>query len=395
MATWKQIGLALALVSLAVIGWALFMPSAAPVLARLGLSQTASSGEDGQAAPRGGPGDGPGRGGPLAAIAIPVAEGRTNGRIEAIGDGRAVRSVAVTPLVSGRLVEIAVASGDWIEAGSVLAVLDEAAEAIQLSRAELALRDAEATLERVERLRGTGSATEVQLGEARLALDRAGLEVEDAELALERRRIRAPIGGAVGILPVEPGMQVSTSTEIATIDDRSRILVDFRVPERFVGAIAIGDSVAATALARPDLALDGRIAALDNRVDAETRTLRVQAAIENEDDHLRAGMAFRMAMSFEGERHPSVDPLAIQWSSEGAYVWAVREGRAERVAVRIVQRGTDQVLVAGEVRPGEAVVTEGMQRMRPGAEVELREESTPGGGAGLGISRADPSLSDT
>jgi RND family efflux transporter MFP subunit len=396
MAWWKQGSIVAALVALVLLAWAWFLPASAPFFAGLGVETPAAREASGGPAGQGGPGGfgAPGRGGPPAVVATSVVEGAANGRISAIGDGRAIRSVAVTPLVSGRIVEIAVSPGEPVAAGSAIARLDDDAEAIGVARAELALEDAETTLARVERLRGTGATTDVQLREAELAVERARLELRDAELALDRRSIASPIDGVVGILPVEAGQQVTTSTEIATIDDRSRILVDFRVPERWVGRVSVGDPLEATALARPDLVLAGRVHALDNRIEQASRTLRVQAMIENDGDLLRAGMAFRIAMSFPGDPHPAVDPLAIQWSSDGAYVWAIREGRTVRVPVRIIQRSSDRILVAGELALGELVATEGIQRLRDGGEVRVLGEEE-GGEAGLGISRAAPPVSDT
>lgn len=391
MAWWKQGGIVAALVAGVLLAWAWFLPASAPLFARIGI-EPPSARVQGDGA--GGPGGFGGRGGPPAVVAGTVGEGAANGRISAIGDGRAIRSVAVTPLVAGRIVEIAVDPGASVAAGETIARLDDDAEAIGVDRAELAVRDAETTLARFERLRGTGATTDVQVREAELAVERARLEQRDAELAFERRRIAAPIAGIVGILPVEPGQQVTTATEIATIDDRSRILVDFRVPERWVGQLAIGDPLEATALARPDLVLAGAIHAVDNRVEQTSRTLRVQAMIENDGDMLRAGMAFRIAMSFPGETHPAVDPLAIQWSSDGAYVWAIRDGRTERVPVRIVRRSSDEILVAGDLAPGERIVTEGVHPLRDGTEVRVIDDDESGE-AGLGISRAAPPATDT
>jgi RND family efflux transporter MFP subunit len=329
-------------------GLGLLRAAAAPLLASLGVPvpQAGESEDAGAATGRRG-----GSGGPTPVVAVPVVHGQANGRISAIGDGRALRSVAVTPLASGRIEDIVVRSGQRVAAGDLLAVLDSEAEEIEVARAELARRDAEATLERIERLRQTGSTTDVAAREAQLAVDRAALELRDAELALDRRRITAPIDGIVGIVPVDPGVQVSTSTEVVTIDDRSRILVEFRVPERWVGELAEGDPIEATALAQPGRPLDGEILALDNRIDQASRTLRIQAVIDNADDSLRAGMAFRIAMAFEGETYPAVDPLAIQWGSDGAFVWQVRDGEVARVPVRIVQRSAERVLVAAELAP--------------------------------------------
>jgi RND family efflux transporter MFP subunit len=372
---WKQALAALALIAAAVAGWAVFLPEAAPLLARLGLP--AAEG----AAPSRGPGGGGGapRGASAAVTVIGtlVGSSETAGRVSAIGDGRAIHSVSVTPLVSGRLIELGVASGQHVDPGDMIARLDAETEAIALARAELAVAESAATLERFERLRESGAATDVALREARLAARTADLELRDASLELERRTIRAPIGGIVGILPVEPGTQVSTSTEIAVIDDRSRILVDFRVPERFAGRLAIGDTVDATALARPELPLDGEIVALDSRVDPASRTLHVQAALANPDDQLRGGMAFAIELAFRGETYPAIDPLAIQWGADGAFVWIAREGLAKQVPVRIVQRNSDVILVSGELVPGERVITEGIQRLRPDIQVVFEGEDIP------------------
>lgn len=393
MAWWKQIAIILFLVAATGFVWAWHVPAAAPFLARIGLP-VPDAAERATAPP---PFSGEGFGGPVEVVAVPAVEDRADGRIAAIGDGRAIRSVAVTPLVSGRLVEVPVVSGQKVEAGEILALLDSDAEEIGVERAELAVADAEAALDRFQRLRNTGAVTAVQLREAQLALDRARLELRDAELALERRRIVAPFAGFVGILPIEPGEQVSTTTEIARLEDRSRILVDFRVPERWVGEVRAGDAIVATALARPALLLEGEIHAIDNRIDPESRTLLVQAMIDNRHDLLRPGMAFRIELSFRGEVHVAVPPLAIQWASDGAYVWTVIEERAERTPVRIVQRWSDRVLVAGELAPGTPVVTEGVQRLRDGAAVMIRPDPATmpaGDGAGLGLSRAAPQASD-
>ncbi|MFP4405103.1 MAG: efflux RND transporter periplasmic adaptor subunit, partial [Rhodosalinus sp.] len=93
----------------------------------------------------------------------------------------------------------------------------------------------------------------------------------------------------------------------------------------------------------------------------------------NDDNRLRAGMAFAVTLRFPGETMAAVDPLAVQWAAEGSYVWAVRDGAVQRVAVTIRQRDAGRVLVEGELAPGEPVVTEGVQNLRPGAEVRMAE----------------------
>ena len=147
------------------------------------------------------------------------------------------------------------------------------------------------------------------------------------------------------------------------------------MPERVAALIRVGDPVAANAVSAPNRPIEGRITAIDNRVDETSRTLRVQARIDNAGDALRAGMAFRVALEFTGEEYPAVDPLAIQWGSEGAYVWVIRAGKAAQLPIRILQRNADAVLVETALEPGDLVVTEGVQALRPGAEATV----APGG----------------
>ncbi|HRE03947.1 MAG TPA: efflux RND transporter periplasmic adaptor subunit, partial [Ilumatobacteraceae bacterium] len=118
-------------------------------------------------------------------------------------------------------------------------------------------------------------------------------------------------------------------------------------------------------------AFDGTVSAVDNRIDDQSRTLWVQARIANPNDTLRAGMSFEVTMKFAGDTYPAVDPLAIQWGNDGAYVWVVADGKAKRTPVKIVQRNTDSVLVQAALTPSEQVVTEGVQTVREGAAVRV------------------------
>ena len=140
----------------------------------------------------------------------------------------------------------------------------------------------------------------------------------------------------------------------------------------------IGDAASCRPVARPGDLLDGNITAVDNRLDQASRTMQVQATIPNKDDRLRAGMSFRVTMKFAGDTYPAVEPLAIQWGSDGAFVWVVRDGKGERVPVRIVQRNTESVLVQGDLSEGEMVVTQGIHLVRQGAALRIAGRDVSG-----------------
>lgn len=303
-------------------------------------------------------------------VVKPVTEQIINDRLSAIGTGRALATVGVTPWSSGVMDKIFVQAGMKIAVGEPIAKLDSDNEEIAVERAKVQLNDANLTLERTVKLRATNTATEVQEITARLALDNAKLALRDAELALDRRTIRSPINGIVGILPVDAGNYVTSDTTIARIDNRQHILVDIWVPERFAPLVQIGQEIQATSIARPGEYFQGHISAIDNMVDEQSRTLRVRTEIDNNADILRSGMSFSVTLHFPGDRFPAVDPLAIQWSAEGAYVWRIMNNKAERVSVSIVQRNTDSVLVDGDLKVGDAIVIQGVQNLRRGSPVE-------------------------
>ncbi|MHA7880217.1 MAG: efflux RND transporter periplasmic adaptor subunit [Saccharospirillum sp.] len=375
MAIWKQSLLAVGVLLLAGAGWLFLHPGSEGLRVQIGLAEAAQS-----ASGRPGGGGPPfGFGGASTVVTAPVGTSIINDRLSAVGDGAALRSVDVISEVSGRVTEVLKGSGERVEAGDVLVQLDASSERIALSRAQLAVRDAQNALERLNRLQRS-SITEVEISQAETALAAARLQVQEAELALSRRTIRAPMDGMLGIMSLEPGALISSQTVVARIDDRSGLLVEFRIPERFVSAINVERSVEVTPVAQPGLRISGTVTAIDSRLEPDSRTLRVQAQVPNEDDLLRPGMSFLINIRFAGDEYPTVDPLAIQWQSGGPFVWQVLEGRVAQVPVRIIQRNSDSVLVDAELSPGEVVVTEGVQSLRPGAEVRVASEPPANGG---------------
>ena len=361
----------------ALVGWAVYLPSSQPVLDRMGLLEPMRAIGIPVAEPQvaGGPGRGfgPGAGG-ARIIVQEVGQAQFGDRLGAIGTAEALRSVTLTPEVAGRLEEVLVAPGDYIEAGTVIAQLDSRQQELAIDRARLALQDAQARADRLARLRESGTATEVQIQDVELALGRAELDLRNAEFELARRQITAPFSGWIGLIGVEPGNQVALNTQLARLDDRATLLVDFNIPERFVGQVRAGDRLRIAPLARTDEQLDGYVRAVDARVSQTNRTLRVQGAIDNPDDRLRPGMSFHITVLLPGDSYPVVDPLAIQWDRRGSFVWRVNDAdQAERVGIDIVQRRDDAVLLRADLSPGDRVVIEGVQNLRPGAAVSVAE----------------------
>ncbi|CAD7023568.1 efflux RND transporter periplasmic adaptor subunit [Pseudorhizobium endolithicum] len=378
MRIWKQLLLSLVVVVAALCLWVFLVPGAGDTLARMGVPepivaairpQGPQGADNGAGGGQGAEGQGRGAGGRATLVVTEaVATGTVNDRLAAIGSGEAIQSVVVMPQASGIIEEILVSAGDKVTKGQVLARLDDDEQVIARDRAQVALRSA---TERSQSLSNLRSVSRLDVLDAQIAEETAKLELSTAELNLKRREIVAPIDGVAGIVAANVGDNVTTQTAIVTIDDRSSLLVDFWAPERFATAIAVGHPVEATSIARPGDVFTGVVHAIDNRIDPASRTIRIRARIDNPDDKLRAGMAFNVGMRFPGDTFPAVDPLAVQWDAEGSYVWQVVDGKSVKNRVRIIQRNPDVVLVEADLAPDDAVVIEGLQRVREGSPVRV------------------------
>lgn len=377
----KQLFATILIFVFALFGWVYFFPNAIDTLARYNLDvgplksvAALNSAADSKSNTGNGKRQRRGSRQPLV-ITAPVMTGIINDRLTAIGSGRATQSVSVTPLVSGQIVDLPTTSGTVIEKGAVLAQLDSENEQLSLDKAKLAAEDLRAKAKRAEGLLAKRLVSPVEVDTARTALSAAELAVREAQLNLDRRTITSPIAGIVGIVTANVGDYVTNQSPIVTIDDRRKIVVEYFVPERFATAINMGAAIEASSVARPGKIFSGKVVAIDNRIDIASRTLRIRAEVENQEDILRAGMAFQVVMRFAGDSFPAVDPLAIQWDSRGSYVWQIGEdGKAKRQDARIVQRNAESVLVEAELKEGDRVVTEGIQNVRPGAKVLIAGE---------------------
>jgi len=405
---WLQVLLSLVVIVIAVGIFGLFNPTANALVRRVGITlpmlnapadaQTAAApaaqpqGQQGQgAAPRQGQGQsgGAGRqggagGANRAAIVVtqPVKTSTIDNELTSIGESSALHSVTVSSASGGTLMTVDVKPGDKVVAGARLATLDSDTQQNALDKARLAAQDADAALTRAQTLAKTNSLSQTQLDAAQLAADQAKLAVQGAQIALDQRTITTPVAGTVGLIQVSPGNLINAQTVVTTVEDSSEILVNFWVPERYSSQMTVGTAVDASSAALPGKSFKGAITAVDNKIDPASRTLQVQATLPNPDAVIKSGMSFSVDLTFPGETFAAVDPLSIQWSNKGAYVWKVVDSKAVKGMVEIVQRNSDGVLVKGDVKPGDAVVTQGVLQLNDNMTVRLLDQVAAGQGQG-------------
>ena len=349
-------------------------PSAAPGSA--GPGQTSGGGGSGGGSPAASAGGGRSGGGgfgrgPSAApvIAAAVDIQTTGDRLTAIGTLAAVQEVTVFPQVDGIVAAIDFKPGGHATSGQTLVKLYSKDLEVIVDRAGVALDDAKDALDRAQRLAKTNNMTLADLQTARVNERKAEIDLQVAQLALNKRTISAPFDGTIGLTDLSVGDFVTSSKAIATLDDMTTLTVDFQVPERFAGLLAVGHDLSATAESVSGEKFAGKVMAIDSRIDEATRSLKMKASFPNQSGVLKPGMAVTVSIDFPGQPHPVVPSLAIQWDRQGAFVWKLAGDAVHRTGVTILDRSGRDVSVIGDLAKDDQVIVQGVQSLREGAKV--------------------------
>ena len=311
-------------------------------------------------------------------VVAPVAFALDRVTLRLIGTGRAIRSAAIHPKVAGEVVEVGFHAEQRVKAGQPLLRLDSKHQRLSVRLAKVALEEARRDVARMERLAPSGHASRARLDTSRSEAEAAAIRLEQAKAELADRVVRAPFDGVLGLTEIEVGDRVDEDTTIASIDDSSQILVEFNLPEDYAGRVAVGDGVAVRPWSMPGAEIAGTITATDSRIGATMRSLKVRARIANPDGRIRPGSSFEVRLEFTGRAYPRIKEVAVLWSRDGAYLWRVTDGKAEKVFVELVRRDQGHVLVDGPLREGDEIVVEGVQGLRAGRKLRVRPEAAPG-----------------
>jgi len=307
--------------------------------------------------------------------AAPVAVEPFTDHVRAVGTGRARQSVIVAANVAGLVDEVHFRPNSMVDAGDPLVTLDREAEAIALARAEAEYEQARAVNQRYQESdQRAATFSRAKIEEVETALTTAEAALKQARFEHDRRIIRAPFGGRIGLDDITIGQHLASGAEIVRIDDISALEIEFLVPEARAGEIAPGTPVQAMSLAQPGRITEGKITATDSHIDPATRTLRVRAELPNPDQALTAGATFTIDVPIEGTPLPVVPALAVQWSREGAFVWQIRDdGTVDKVPVVIARREGDRVFVEADLDDTMLVAVEGAQKLNAQSRVKIEE----------------------
>lgn len=350
------------------------------------LSVRGPGAETGPGVPGGGPG---GHAMYAPAVSMVATQAAAVGRtLDVIGEGRALKSVALVSEATGIVTEVNIEPGKQVSEGDVLLRLDDTEQRIALERARAQYPIAKDNAERYADLVKNESASALEAEAAFNNYKAIEADLRAAEFAITQRVIRAPFDGVIGLTEIEPGDYVRAGDVVTSLDDTSSIVVEFAVPQETASSIAIGQKV--TAQLASGACHEGAVTGIDSRIDAATRTLKIEATFDNEESAMLPGAVFSVSTTSEGEPAVSVPGLAIQWDRSGPFVWKRGpDGTALRAAVDILQRTDSTVLVKGEISPGDLIVWEGSDRVRSGLPLpgktspsQPREGAAAAGAAG-------------
>ncbi|NWG46195.1 MAG: efflux RND transporter periplasmic adaptor subunit [Alphaproteobacteria bacterium] len=314
--------------------------------------------------------------GERAARAVPVVVAEIEysdfvDRIEALGTAGANESVTLTAKVSDQVSAIHFTDGMLVEAGDVLVELASDENAAQLAQARASLDEAEKAYRRILDLEQRGTSTRAQLDSALARRNVAQAQVEAIEARLADRIVRAPFSGVLGLRMVSLGTLMRPGDVITTLDDISRIKVDFSLPEKFLTAVEPGQLIEAKAAAYAGETFRGEVTAVDTRVDPVTRAATVRAEIPNEDRRLKPGMLMMLEVLSNQRRSMTLPEVAVYPVADQNYVWVVENGRAKRRAVETGGRRPGLVEILAGVAEGEKVIVEGVNRVQENRAVEI------------------------
>lgn len=293
-----------------------------------------------------------------------------NDSLQALGTVRARESITVTAKVSETVQRVHFESGDEVAKGAPLVTLSGQAQVAALAEAQAAADEAEKLYRRQSGLADRQLIAHAALDTQRAARDAARARVAQIQAQLGDRVIRAPFAGVLGIRQVSPGALVTPGTAVATLDDISRVYVDFPVPEAALALVAPGQRVTARSEVYADRTFEGVVRTVDARIDETTRAATVRADFANADRALRPGMLLRVVLQRPERQALLVPEIAVVQVGTESFVFRVgADGRVERVGVKIGVRRDGLAEITQGVAAGERIVIDGTGKLRPGSRV--------------------------
>lgn len=315
------------------------------------------------------------------AVAVETARprsGTVQETVATVGTTRAAKSVRIVPTTAGLVTRLAFEAGQRVKAGATLVELDSASEQAAVRETESELTNLRAQMARAEALRARKLLSAADLDELRGKLGMAEARLEATRSQRDKRIVRAPFNGTVGLRNVDLGAYVNSDSVLTTLDHLETVELEFKVPERYYHAVKVGQAVQASGAAFPERTFRGAVSEIDTRIEPETRAFRARAQLPNPDGLLPAGMFMTVSLVVAERRNVVLIPEeAVIREGPDSYVYTILAGTAVRTPITVGQRRDAQVEVVSGLPVDAQIVIKGQQSLRDQAPIRAARESTP------------------
>ncbi|MDA8225938.1 MAG: efflux RND transporter periplasmic adaptor subunit [Betaproteobacteria bacterium] len=330
-----------------------------------------------------------GKGMPPQTVSTTVAGYDTwNPSIDAIGSLRAVKGASLSTETGGLVTAIHFSSGENVPAGKLLVELNAAPLIAQLQQLKASARLAKINYDRDVAQLHIQAVSQSTVDADAATLQGANAQVAAQQAQIAQKMIRAPFAGKLGIRQVDPGQYLAPGAAIVTLQKLDPIYLDFSIPQVDLALVRTGLQIDARSDALPGKILHGRITAVEPQVDANTRNIKIRAALPNPDGKLLPGLFMTVRIDQNRQQRLITLPnAAIAYNPYGSTVFVVQEhGKNAKgqpqltVEQRFVTTGLtrgDQVAIMTGIRPGEVIVTSGQLKLHNGAPVLVDNSIQP------------------
>jgi membrane fusion protein, multidrug efflux system len=313
--------------------------------------------------------------------------------LEAVGTVQAIQGVDVNNEVAGQVTAIEFDSGAMVKQGQILVRLADEVDRADLEGLQAAERLAQIKVDRNRSLLKDRAVAQSDFDEISAQLDQARAQVKSKQATIEKKTIRAPFDGQLGIRMINLGQFLPEGSPIVPLQNLDPVYVDYSLPERHLALLSVGQSIQVQVSAHPDRSFDGAIEAISPGIDQGTRNVRVRARLANPDFALRPGMFARVATLLPTEDAVVTIPReAITFNTYGDAVFVVREADGKTlVDRRQVRTGAvrgEEIAVLEGLSAGDRVVSSGQVKLSNGQEVSIVDPQGRNGPAEAGSEAA-------
>ncbi|MDR2861543.1 MAG: efflux RND transporter periplasmic adaptor subunit [Syntrophobacterales bacterium] len=311
-------------------------------------------------------------------------------QIDAVGSLKASRGADLTSEVTGVVSKIHFQSGSIAKAGKLLIEIDSQADMARLQVLKAALELAKKTYARNQEQFKEHAVSQATLDANLADLKSTEAQVAEQQAILNKKNIRAPFDGRLGIRHVSPGQYLSPGVKIVTIQALDTIFFDFTLPQQDIGNIRKGQAITVKVDAFPEQTFNGVISAIEPKIEEKTRNVGVRASMENAQQKLLPGM-FATARIATGkpQKHITVPQTAIVFNPYGNVVFIVGESEEQKdaegkpaltVMQRLVKTGAargNEISVLEGLQDGDTIVTSGQIKLQNGTRININNDIQP------------------